>query len=367
MDAVREGLAQVSAEVTPYLAVPGDQLSVRVLELPFSDSRKIDQVVGYELEGQIVHAIEDVVFDHLVVGQRPEGSTVMAAAARRDDLAALIAAAEEHGIHPRALFAAPLIYRTLLPLADRRARRGAPSPCQAVLDFGHQRTNICFVRAGEPIYARTIRRGGEHLTAAIAKAFNADAERAEQAKRSDAFLVSPGRPATTPLAVKLDSVLREALAPTIRELRQTLASFRAGNTLRRRCAAGGGRRRPAGRPAARSSRPSWAFPPRHPAIRPALEAGGAPARPTSTGDEAPAPESDSHALAGGDRARGAAAARARSTSAAGPSSTGPASRSCARRRSHLAALAGALLLAGGIDVGAKLSRSRPSGRRSTRS
>src|SRR5215831_5166855 len=113
MDAVREGLAQIG-EVTPYLAVGGDQLSVRVLELPFSDSRKIEQVVGYELEGQIVHAIEDVVFDHLVVGQRPEGATVLAAAARRDDLTTLLAAAEERGIHPRALFAAPLIYRTLL-------------------------------------------------------------------------------------------------------------------------------------------------------------------------------------------------------------------------------------------------------------
>src|SRR6185295_17875532 len=189
LDAVREGLAQVSSEVTPFFAVPGDQLSVRVLELPFSDSRKIDQVVGYELEGEIVHDIQDVVFDHLVVGQRPEGATVMAAAARRDDLAAVVAAAEERGIHPRALFAAPLIYRTLLPSAvDVDVDAGGAVPCQVVLDFGHQRTNICFVRGGEPIFARTIRRGGEHLTAAIAKAFNADVERAEQAKRSDAFL-----------------------------------------------------------------------------------------------------------------------------------------------------------------------------------
>jgi len=62
----------------------------------------------------------------------------MAAAARRDDLAALIAAAEEHGVHPRSLFAAPLIYRTLLPLAAEGAANGA-SPCQVVLDFGHAR------------------------------------------------------------------------------------------------------------------------------------------------------------------------------------------------------------------------------------
>src|SRR5450755_1589108 len=95
-EAVREGFSQ-TREATPYLAIPGDQLSVRLLQLPFVDARKIDQVVGYELEGQIVHALEDVVFDHLIVAQGAEGSTVLAAAAKRDDIAALIAAAEAQG------------------------------------------------------------------------------------------------------------------------------------------------------------------------------------------------------------------------------------------------------------------------------
>ena len=139
LDVVKEELSRVAGEVTPYLAVPGDQLSVRVLELPFTDPRKIDQVVGYELEGQIVNAIEDVVFDHLVVSQKPEGSTVLAVATKRDDLAALIAAAEGgHGIQPRALYAAPVIYRTLLPAAPVARREPgeeeAAPPCQAVLD-----------------------------------------------------------------------------------------------------------------------------------------------------------------------------------------------------------------------------------------
>ena len=187
---MREGLAQLSGEATPYLALPGDQLSVRVLELPFSDPRKIDQVVGYELEGQIVNAIEDVVFDHLVVAQRPEGSTVMAVAARRDDLAALIGAAEAQGVHPRAIYAAPVIYRTLFPPVARRGGDGRP--CHAVLDFGHLRTNVCIVRGGNAVYARTIRRGGEHLTTAIAKAFTADTERAEQAKRERSVPGQPG-------------------------------------------------------------------------------------------------------------------------------------------------------------------------------
>ena len=328
MDAVREGLAQVSGEVTPYFALPGDQLSVRVLELPFSDSRKIDQVVGYELEGEIVHAIEDVVFDHLVVGQRPEGSTVMAAAARRDDLATFVAAAEDRGIHPRALFAAPLIYRALLPFpADVEA--GAPIPCQVVLDFGHQRTNICFVRGGEPIFARTIRRGGEHLTAAIAKAFNADVERAEQAKRADAFLASPGRLATTPLSIKLDTVLRETLAPSIRELRQTLAGFRAANRFDIDALLVVGAA--AGWPVCcRTWRRSWGSRPG--ILRPARRWNRAASSPlTARARRAPRPKPTSTRWP--RRSRSArAAARARSTSGAGRSSTAPASRSCARRR-----------------------------------
>jgi general secretion pathway protein L len=229
-EAVREGLSQ-AREATPYLAVPGDTLSVRLMQLPFTDARKIDQVVGYELEGQIVHALEDVVFDHLVVGESGEGSSVLAVAARRDDVAALIAANEQKNTHPRALYAAPIIYRTLLPSAPEvPAIEGAeppPPPCRAVVDIGHQRTNVCFVRNGDTLYARTILRGGLQLTQAVAKAFEADLERAEHAKRNEAGLLPPGTPGATPLAAKLDVVLRDALGPLVRELRQTLASFRA--------------------------------------------------------------------------------------------------------------------------------------------
>jgi hypothetical protein len=44
--AVRAGLAEVPGEAIPYFAMPGDALSIRLLDLPFTDARKIDQVVG---------------------------------------------------------------------------------------------------------------------------------------------------------------------------------------------------------------------------------------------------------------------------------------------------------------------------------
>jgi type IV pilus assembly protein PilM len=351
MIAVREGLSQLSGEVTPYIAAAGDQLSVRVLELPFSDQRKIDQVVGYELESQIVHAIEDVVFDHVMVEQRPQGATVLAVAARRDDLATLIEGAEAQGIHPRAIYAAPVTYRMLFP-APAAPADNAAVPCHMLLDFGHVRTNVCFVRGGNAITARTIKRGGEQLTAAIAKAFAADSERAEAAKRNEAFLVSPGRPATTPLAVKLDTVLREALAPMVRELKQTLASFRAASRfdVDSLLVVGGGGRLAGLLPFLEAE---LGIPARFPAVRPVLETGGATSADVM-GDEGAAPESDSYAQAS------AIALAATGGSREIDFRRGPfvfrASFSILRQKAlHLAVLGVGLLAAGFIDVSAKLS------------
>ncbi len=45
-------------DATVYAALPGDQLSLRLLSLPFSDPRKIEQVIGFELESQILAPIE---------------------------------------------------------------------------------------------------------------------------------------------------------------------------------------------------------------------------------------------------------------------------------------------------------------------
>jgi Ethanolamine utilization protein EutJ (predicted chaperonin) len=159
-----------------------------------------------------------------VVATAEQSSTVLAVAAKRDDVGNMIAALEAQGAHPRSLYAAPVVYRQLLGPVDTGAEVG---PCQAIVDIGHQRTNICILRNGQVLAARTIMRGGLNLTTAIAQAFASTQDRAEQAKRSEAFLVTPERPATTPLQARLDGVLREALVPLVRDIRQTLASFRA--------------------------------------------------------------------------------------------------------------------------------------------
>lgn len=239
--ALRDGLQRVSSDSTLYLALPGDQLSIRALELPFVDPRKIDQVIGYELEGQIVSSLEDVVFDHVTVRRGDEGATVLAVAVRRDDVATLLAALTAEGVEPRALYAAPVIYHALEispegpdgPSAadavslDVDGPGGAGERVPGILDLGHVRTNLFVGQEGARMFARTITRGGQHLTDAIAAALGVDRDRAERLKRTDARLLAPGTAASDPSTAKIDAALRVALMPLVRDLRQTLASVRA--------------------------------------------------------------------------------------------------------------------------------------------
>lgn len=260
--ALLAGLARVPSERTIHVAMPGDQLAVRVLELPFADARKVDQVVGYELEGQIVHPLEEVVYDHVILEVPGETTSVLAVAAKIEDVAALLDGLKETGADPRALFAAPVMYRSLpnidrLPdsivpdalvveLPDELTGEAAPAtlpstatvatadaasaerpPCRMVIDFGHARTNLCVLEGRQVLFARTVLRGGEGLTAAIAQALQTDVATAERAKRERGIVASARVQPDDALGERLSDSLHMALAPWLRELRQSVASFRS--------------------------------------------------------------------------------------------------------------------------------------------
>jgi general secretion pathway protein L len=78
------------------------------------------------------------------------------------------------------------------------------------------------------LFARSIARGGEDVTLALAEGFRLDPEAAESAKHQQAFIYAAGQAAESPSHRRVDEVVREAVRPLIRELRQTLAAYRAG-------------------------------------------------------------------------------------------------------------------------------------------
>jgi general secretion pathway protein L len=225
-EALQAALARLQGEQSFFAAVPGDELAVRVLDLPFAEARKIEQVVGFELEGQIVHALDDVVYDHVSLEAPSDGpgSSVMAVAARTEDIGSLLAELKAQNVEPRALFAAPVVYQALFTEAAAPAEEGATPGFKVLIDVGHRRTNVCFLWQGQAVFARTISRGGAAVTAALARLYQCDEARAEGIKHEHGFVASAGRPAGNDAHRQIDTAVREALAPLLRELRQTLAS-----------------------------------------------------------------------------------------------------------------------------------------------
>ena len=236
-EALQRGLARLPQESTMlrrharhFAGHPGPGPAV------LGPARNQPPVVGYELEGQIVHALPDVVFNHVVLrAPAAEGTGVLTVAAKLDDVGGFLAELGVPGDRPRALYASPVVYQALME-DEARADDGALPPCRMVLDIGHLRTNVCIVQGSEAIFGRTILRGGAALTAAIGRAYQAtDEGLAMRAKHSHASVGSP-RPSRPDHARGQHTGRRaqEALAPFLRDVRQTLASVRSAHPRARR-------------------------------------------------------------------------------------------------------------------------------------
>jgi general secretion pathway protein L len=51
------------------VSIPGDRFSQRLLHFPFNDRKRLEKALPFELEDSLPYALDDVVIDHLVIGE----------------------------------------------------------------------------------------------------------------------------------------------------------------------------------------------------------------------------------------------------------------------------------------------------------
>jgi general secretion pathway protein L len=250
-----------------YLGVYGDQVFTQILEFGFRSLRRseLDKAVGGELEGVIPVDLEDMVyaFEPLpappstaapggvepppagpaftgfsappatpVEGQRGrvalphDGMRVLTYAMRKERAEHLIDLGKDCGFDPRGILACGgaavrLVAHT--PSLVRARTDGAV----AVIDIGHERTDVAVVASGKAVFSRSIARAGKQLTDAIARRWKLPWQDAERAKHSDGFVASTAEPATSEAWQRIHQVTIGELSPLARDLRQTLAACRA--------------------------------------------------------------------------------------------------------------------------------------------
>jgi general secretion pathway protein L len=239
-----------------YLGVAGDQVFTQILEFGFKNLRRaeLDKAVGGELEGVVPVDLEDMVytFEPLppiapplvaapgapaafeVAPQRgriappAEGMRVLSYAMRRERAEHLVELGKDCGFDPRGLLArggAAIRLVAATPSLVRARGEGAV----AVIDVGHERTDVVVVAGGKAVFSRSIARAGKQVTEAIMRAphWRLAWPDAERAKHSDGFVASNAEPATSPAWQQIHQVTITELHPFARDLRQTLAACRA--------------------------------------------------------------------------------------------------------------------------------------------
>ncbi|HWU87362.1 MAG TPA: pilus assembly protein PilM, partial [Kofleriaceae bacterium] len=246
-----------------YVAVPGDQVFTQVLEFGFKNLRRaeLDKAVGGELEGMVPIDLEDMVYTFEALPPTPpsappggeaargrvappvDGMRVLTYAMQRERAEHLISLGKECGYDARGVLACGgaavrLVERT--PSLMRARTEGAV----AVIDIGHDRTDVVVVSNNKVVFSRSIARAGKQVTEAISRTWRLPWEDAERAKHSDGFVASQAEPATSEAWSKIHQALIGELQPFARDLRQTLAACRArtGFTAGAALLVGGGAR-----------------------------------------------------------------------------------------------------------------------------
>lgn len=160
--AIRELISAISPPPDQIIAaLDGREASLRIVELPAGAAKRVSDVLPFELDEVVPFEIEDAVIDHQPVDRSDTILRVMATAVPTTRVARRLGELKELGLDPSelAVGAAALDgLRHLLPELKS-------SKVQLILMIDLDHTEVCILRSGACVFARTLVGGTEELRA----------------------------------------------------------------------------------------------------------------------------------------------------------------------------------------------------------
>jgi general secretion pathway protein L len=200
-------------------SLPGRNVSARILTLPFSDRKKIEQTLPFEIEGLIPLPLEDILLDYELLETGPEGAKVLVLFTEKRLLESHLDLLKEAGIDPNTIIPSSVALANLwkeISLAD-------PDP-YAVVDFGESETSLCVLHNEKLRYGRAWAIGSSVLTQAIQDGLETSPTLAREKKEKEADLRPTPTPGGDSQSEWIATVLARALGPVVGGIRQSLLS-----------------------------------------------------------------------------------------------------------------------------------------------
>ena len=205
-----------------YTALDGDTISIKIFSLPFADLRQIEATVRFSLEELLPFSLADKVADYQILKRTQDESQLLAAVLDHDSMVSYLANFEAAGKEPKGVILDSLaLGNVFIQLAEPELMSGT----RVIVDFGHRKTSVCFIRDGQITFARTLSTGSQDLTKALAEVFDLDFEIAEKGKHQEGFVRSEALTAPHPDHEAIAATLEKALEPLVHHLRLTFQAY----------------------------------------------------------------------------------------------------------------------------------------------
>jgi general secretion pathway protein L len=154
-------------EDTVAVALGGGLVATHLVTLPFTDPKRIEQVLPADVEGAIPFDLAEVIWDYAVLGQAGGKTDVLVGIVKKSVLREHLGALQAAGIDPRVVTLAPL---ALAGLGEKNLLSGVQEPgvaqplvTAALLDAGPERADLALLDAGRPVLARALATSGAQV------------------------------------------------------------------------------------------------------------------------------------------------------------------------------------------------------------
>ncbi|MEN9470202.1 MAG: type pilus assembly protein PilM [Verrucomicrobiota bacterium] len=220
---LRETLkAKVGAPV--YACLPSQAVFSRFLKLPGATPEDVESIVGFEAQQNIPFPIEEVVWNHQIMGDRRDESwDVALVAIKTEQLTEVLDATTRGGLSARNVDVAPMaLYNAF------RYNYPELEESSLLIDLGARTTNLIFSENGRA-FSRSIPIGGHAISAAIAKEFEQDITLAEKLKIEKGLVGLGGAYADPedPIEARLSKVIRNTMTRLHAEIARSVNFYRS--------------------------------------------------------------------------------------------------------------------------------------------
>jgi len=217
-----------------HISLSGQSVFVRFVKLPAVDESKIAQIVRYEAQQQVPFPIEEVEWDHQVIGDRSaEEIDIVLVAMKTEIVSGLVEAISAQHIEVETVDVSSLsLYNAMV------YNEGPFETSTALVDLGARTTNL-LIAEGINLWSRAIPIGGENLGQAIAQELDIPQEEADKLKRLVQIGVTGGDERLNRAGEAVTKVLNRLLA----EIRRSIGYHRSqsqGTPVQRVLLSGGG-------------------------------------------------------------------------------------------------------------------------------